>query len=96
MIAKNKRLVFILMFIVLILLMPLIGMQFSNEVHWTLSDFIVAAVLLVGSGLLCEFILRQVKTRKHRILLLISVIVLLLVIWIELAVGLFGTPFAGS
>lgn len=33
--------------------------------------------------------------RKKGIILLITIAILLL-IWIELAVGIFGTPFAGS
>jgi hypothetical protein len=96
MISKNKRLTGIILTVAGLLLIPLIGMQFSDEVNWTLSDFIVAGVLLLGTGLLCELVLRKVRKTKHRIALCIGILLVLAVIWIELAVGLFGSPFAGS
>ncbi|MFD0836857.1 hypothetical protein ACFQ0I_13850 [Mariniflexile aquimaris] len=93
---SNKRLIGILLFVTILLAIPLIAMQFSNEVNWTLSDFVVAATLLFGAGLLLELVLRHLKKPKNRILLVAIIIVLLLIIWIELAVGIFGTPLAGS
>lgn len=71
-------------------------MQFSNEVNWSIMDFVVAGVLLFGTGLTIEFVLRKVKTRKNRILVCGIILLLLLLIWIELAVGLFGSPIAGN
>ena len=93
---KNKRLAFILIFIVVVLLIPLIAMPFTNEVNWTLLDFVVAAVLLFGVGLTLEFIMRKVKTSKLRIIFIIVLLIAFLLIWTELAVGIFGTPFAGQ
>lgn len=71
-------------------------MQFSNEVNWSIMDFVVAGVLLFGTGLTIEFVLRKVKTRKNRILVCGIIILLLLLLWTELAVGLFGSPIAGN
>lgn len=93
---KNKRLVYIVIAIAIILFIPLITMQFSNEVNWSLPDFIFAAVLLFGSGLLCEFVLRRVKGKNQRIIICCITLILLILVWVELAVGIFGTPFAGS
>lgn len=93
---KNKRLIFILIAASLLLLIPLVAMQFTEEVNWTLADFLVAGVLLYGTGLLCELILRKVKKVKLRIALCIGILIVLLLIWAELAVGIFGTPIAGS
>ena len=56
MITKNKRLLGIILTVVLLLMIPLIAMQFTNEVKWSFPDFIVAAVLLLGTGLMCEFV----------------------------------------
>ena len=58
---NNKRLTFILITATILLLIPLVAMQFTEEVNWTLADFLVAGVLLYGTGLLCELILRKVK-----------------------------------
>ena len=80
----------------LLLLIPLIAMQFTDEVNWTLFDFVVAGVLLIGTGLICELILRKVKKFEYRIAICAVILAALLLIWIELAVGIFGTPFAGN
>ncbi len=93
---QNKRLVTILATAIAILLIPLIAMKFTNEVNWEISDFLVAGILLIGTGLTLEFILRKIKTLRYRILFGITLFVVLFVIWAELAVGIFGTPFAGS
>ncbi len=96
MITQNKRLIGILLSAGLLLLVPLIAMQFSNEVDWKLSDFVIMGSLLLGTGLICEFILRNVKKFKYRIAICGAVLLVFLLIWAELAVGIFGTAFAGS
>jgi Kef-type K+ transport system membrane component KefB len=96
MIMENKRGIGIILTVVFLLLIPLVAMQFTNEVNWTLSDFVVAAVLLLGTGLVCEFVMRKIKKTNHQIILCGVILAVLLLIWIELAVGLFGTEFAGS
>jgi Kef-type K+ transport system membrane component KefB len=93
---KNKRLFGILFTVALLLLIPLIAMQFTDEVNWTLSDFIVSGVLLLSTGLMCELVMRKVTKTKNRITLCVLILVAFLLIWIELAVGIFGTPFTGS
>jgi hypothetical protein len=71
-------------------------MQFTNEVNWTLFDFITAGILLFLTGFSFEFILRKVKLTKYKIAFVVILIALFLIIWTELAVGILGTPFAGS
>ncbi len=95
-INQNKRLVTILAIATAILFVPLVAMNLTDDVNWTLFDFIVAGFLLVGTGLILEFILRKIKTLKYRIIFGIALFVTLFLIWAELAVGIFGTPFAGS
>lgn len=96
MIAKNKRLTAIMLTATLLLLIPFLAMQFTNEVNWSAIDFITAGILLFGTGLLCELVLRKVKDRKYRFAICAAVVIAFILIWIELAVGIFGTPFAGS
>lgn len=96
MISLNKRFAVILSTAVLILFIPFIAMQFSKDVDWSLFDFVVAGILLLGTGLLLELILKNVKKKKYRILMLIGLFASLFLIWAELAVGIFGTPFAGN
>lgn len=94
--APAKRLTIILTIATLILLIPLIAMQFTKEVDWKLFDFLVMGVLLYGFGLLIEFSLRKFKSTRTRIILVLGLLLMLFLIWAELAVGIFGTPFAGS
>ncbi len=94
--TKANRLVGILFVVGVLLLIPLIAMRFTDEVNWTFFDFAVAAVLLFVFGLLCELALRTVTKTAHRIMIVAVLLGAFLVIWAELAVGIFGTPFAGS
>ncbi len=93
---KMKRFVVMLAVIAAILLVPLVAMQFSDQVQWTLSDFAVAGLLLFGAGLLIELVLRKTKKVSHRNMAIALILLALLMTWIELAVGVFGTPFGGS
>lgn len=96
MITPNKRLIGIIAAVAILLLIPLIGMQFTNEVKWGRFDFIIAGVLLLGAGLMCELVLRLVTRIEYRILICAAILLGLFLVWAELAVGLFGTRFAGS
>ena len=96
MIMNNKRLFIILSIVVTLLLIPIITMQFTDVMNWTLFDFVVAGVLLLGAGLMCEIVVRKVKIRKFRIAICLALLILLFLIWAELAVGIFGTPIAGN
>ena len=93
---KNKKLVIIASTATLLLLVPAIAMQFTDEVNWTLSDFLVAATLLSGTGLMIDFVIRKVKKTKYRIALAVILLAILLLVWAELAVGIFGTPISGQ
>ncbi|GAB4024656.1 hypothetical protein [Spirosoma gilvum] len=96
MITQNTRLTGILLAVAILLSIPFIAMQFTTEVNWSLFDFVVAGTLLLGTGLMCEFVLRIVRKREYRIALVGAILLALVLIWIELAVGIFGSPIAGS
>jgi hypothetical protein len=80
----------------LLLLIPLFGNIFSNQVNWSLFDFIVMGFLLVLTGLSIHFILEKVRNKTFRIVHIIFVLIIFLMIWAELAVGVFGSLIAGS
>jgi hypothetical protein len=93
---KSKRLIAILSSVLIILLIPFVAMQFTNEVKWNLADFIIMGILLVVTGLICELAFRRVKSLTNRIIIFGIVLFALFLTWAELAVGIFETPFAGS
>ncbi|MFY0482237.1 hypothetical protein ACI6PS_06480 [Flavobacterium sp. PLA-1-15] len=93
---KNKRFMGILLAIAVLLCIPLIAMQFTNEVVWTLSDFIIAGILLLGTGIVIEIVARNVKEKTTKITMIIGTFIVLFLVWAEMAVGIFGSPIAGS
>ncbi len=96
MFTQNGRLLAIVFTVIILLLIPLVAMQFTSEVNWTIGDFGVAGVLLLGTGLGIELVIRVIKNKEIRYLVIIGILIALILVWMELAVGIFGTPFAGS
>jgi hypothetical protein len=84
---QSKNILYILLGTVGILLIPLIAMQFTDEVNWSAGDFVVMGALLFGTGLLLDLVRREAG--KYRMAGTVAVIVLFLYIWAELAVGVF-------
>lgn len=64
-------------------------MQFTEEVNWQIGDFIIAAFLITTILSALELIRIKVKSKNKRIALIIFAIISFLLIWIELAVGIF-------
>lgn len=91
-----KRLALILLGTLVLLCIPLIAMQFTSEVDWSTFDFLVAGILLATTAFVCDLVWRNVENDTLRIVLLLALIVFFFLIWAELAVGIFGSPFAGS
>lgn len=96
MIMKNNRLKGIMLTAGILLLIPFLATVFTDTVDWGLFDFVVAGVLLVGTGLAIELVMRKVENPQNRLILSAIILVALLLIWAELAVGIFGTPLAGN
>ncbi len=94
--TQNQRTLALYTVPAVLLLMPLIAMQFTKEVDWSGSDFIIGGILLFGTAGVIDLVLRNVKTAKNRIIFSLLVLAVLFLVWAELAVGVFGTPFAGS
>jgi len=93
---KSKRLQAMLIFSALILSVPLVAMQFTDEVAWSVFDFLIGAVLLTSLSLGLETVFRNVGDFNSRIIFCVIILVVFFLVWAELAVGVFGTPFAGS
>lgn len=75
-----------------ILLVPLVAMQFTDQVHWDLTDFMVTGALLFGTGLTYELVARKAGNASHRVIMATVLVLAVLLIWIDLAVGIFNVP----
>ena len=92
----SKKFVLTLFSPLLLLLIPAIAMQFTSDVNWSGLDFVVAGILLFFLGLIIAFYTRSNEHSFKSKLIYALLVIGLILIWQELAVGIFGTPFAGT
>ena len=80
----------------ILLLIPMIAMQLTDEVKWSFFDFLIMGIMLSITGLALGVIIKKIKYYKYRNIFIAIIVMIFLLIWAELGVGLFGTPFAGN
>jgi hypothetical protein len=82
---------------ILILLVPFVSMQFTDEVNWSVMDFILMGALLFGTGMLLMLVARLQANIVYRMAMALGIGTTFLMIWANLAVGLIGSgPHAGN
>ncbi|MDG1758606.1 MAG: hypothetical protein P8K75_03835 [Schleiferiaceae bacterium] len=81
------RFIRILFSSLMLLIIPLIAMPFSNQVDWTGSDFIIAGLLLFVAAFAIEVVLRLFTKKRNQVAIIAVLIFVFLSIWAELAVG---------
>lgn len=74
-----------------ILLIPLVAMQYTNEVVWTVSDFIFAGTMLFGTGLSYKLITMKASSFSYKLAVGLALFSGLFLLWANLAVGLIGS-----
>ena len=75
----------------LILAIPFTAMQFSGEVNWTLSDFILMGTIIFSCGMGYKLITRTSKETMYRIAIAYGIFTGFLLLWVNMAVGLIGS-----
>lgn len=93
---KKKYIIRSILAAELVLLVPFVAMFFTEEVNWNLPDFIVAGILLAGVGVAYQLIVTGSKNNTRQAVIGIVLAVAILLLWAEMAVGVFGSPIAGS
>lgn len=68
----------------------------SDEFDWNLFDFIILFIMMIFAGASFEFVSRIIKNEKNQKILFVIIIFSFLLIWAELGVGIFNSPFAGD
>lgn len=86
---QGKNIVRVIGVTAALLLIPLIAMIFTSSVKWNLTDFIIAAVLLLSAGLLYEYMATKLHKTWQRIAVALAIAAILTLIWVQLAVGIF-------
>ena len=92
----NKKTIAIFSVAALLLAIPLIAMQFTNEVNWTGSEFAMMGILLFTTAFLIDLAMKRMNSLNKKILVIAMVLLTFFLVWAELAVGIFGTPFSGN
>jgi len=80
----------------LLLLLPLLGMFISDQINWSFFDFIIMAVLILTLSFSIKQLFNTTKKLKYRFMGIGFILLIFIMIWAELAVGIFSTPFAGN
>lgn len=80
----------------LLLLIPLAGNSLIEGWDWDQTDFLIMGVLIFGFGLAYMLLSKLAATAFSRLMIGGALLFVFLLIWAELAVGIFGTPWAGS
>lgn len=67
-----------------------------KDLNWSIFDFIVATVILFATAFLVNLVVLSNKTFITKVLISFVILLIVCLVWIELAVGIFGSPFAGN
>lgn len=87
---KNRLRPFVWGGLAALLLIPLIAMQFTREVQWDETDFLVMGAMLAAVGGGYELTIRLSDNALYRFGAGVAVVTGFLIIWANLAVGFIG------
>jgi hypothetical protein len=74
-----------------LLLLPLAAMQFTGEVNWDETDFVVFGAMLAVACGTYELAARMTGNRAYRAAVGVAVAAAFILVWVNLAVGIIGS-----
>ncbi len=77
--------------VAVLLMIPVVAMQFTSDVNWTVADFVVAGTLLLGTGFVYQWVASRAGNTTYRLAAGLAAGAGLFLIWSNLAVGLIGS-----
>jgi len=75
----------------LVLLVPLIAMQFTDEVNWDVADFVILAAMMGSAGVVFELTVKKTGNAAYRTGIGLALVATFLLLWINGAVGIIGS-----
>lgn len=72
-----------------ILTVPVIAMLFTSDVQWAAGDFVIAGTLVFITSFIIDLILHRVDSSRRKLIGVAIVALVFLLLWAELAVGVF-------
>jgi hypothetical protein len=95
-VMRHKVMAAMVLLTALAVVANLVAMQMTDEVSWSAFDFAALTVFLLGVGLVIEVATAAFRSSTHKVAIGAVVAVAAAVVFVELAVGLVGSPIAGS
>ncbi|HKK24049.1 MAG TPA: hypothetical protein VJ941_00415 [Gracilimonas sp.] len=86
----SQQITYVTLGTIFLLFIPLIAMQFSQEVAWTPADFLIAGTLLFITGSSYVMITQNAKHLAYKVAIGLMLFSILFLIWSNLAVGIIG------
>jgi hypothetical protein len=75
----------------MLLLLPAVAMQLTDEVNWDAADFVFAGILVIGVGVAFELALRLSRNLAYRAGAAVALGNMFLITWANAAVGIIGS-----
>ena len=75
---------------VILFLLPLIAMRFTDEVDWGLGDFLLFGALLAGVNVAYDFLARRGSGLTYKTAAAVALAAAFLLVWLGLGVGIIG------
>jgi hypothetical protein len=93
----KKSIIGVALVTVTILSVPLAAMQFTNEVDWSIFDFLIMGILIFSTGLSLVLVMKYAINMVYKVAMIMAFGTTFLLVWANLAVGLIGSgPHIGN
>ncbi|WP_346984071.1 hypothetical protein [Chryseobacterium sp. POE27] len=96
MITKQQKTTIIFAVPALLLATAFFANLLMKDWNWSIFDFIVATVILFGTAFFVNLVVLSNKAFITKVLISLVILMIVCLVWIELAVGIFGSFLAGS
>jgi hypothetical protein len=90
-ISVSQSVLWVALVTAVISFIPLMAMQFTNEVDWSAGDFVIMGILVFTTGFSYVLLIRSSSNIIYRAAVALAVGSTFLLIWANLAVGLIGS-----
>ena len=80
---------------VAVLLVVFLASLLSDQATWSIYDFLIGGGLIFVFATIETILWNKLKS-QHRLFVVLFILLVFLILWAEMAVGLFDSPLAGS
>jgi len=89
--SLSQSILWVALITALLLCIPLVAMLFTDEVNWSVVDFIIMGILIFSTGFSYVLLTRLSSNIIYRAAVALAIGSTFLLIWVNLAVGLIGS-----